>query len=54
MLFASEIKAILAHGDVHAAVNRTSLHDYLTFQFVLGEETLFEASARCCRASTRC
>jgi len=42
MLFASEIKAILAHGDVHARVNRTSLNDYLTFQFVIGEETLFE------------
>ncbi|MDQ2766971.1 MAG: asparagine synthase (glutamine-hydrolyzing) [Gemmatimonadota bacterium] len=42
MLFGSEIKAILAHGDVHAAVNRTSLNDYLTFQFVIGEETLFE------------
>ena len=42
MLFASEIKAILAHGDVHARVNRTSLNDYLTFQFVIGEDTLFE------------
>ncbi|HMA01841.1 MAG: asparagine synthase (glutamine-hydrolyzing) [Gemmatimonas sp.] len=42
MLFASEIKAILAHGDVHASVNRTSLNDYLTFQFVIGEDTLFE------------
>ncbi|MBK5189470.1 MAG: asparagine synthase (glutamine-hydrolyzing), partial [Gemmatimonadaceae bacterium] len=42
MLFASEIKAILAHGGVNAAVNRSSLNDYLTFQFVIGEETLFE------------
>src|SRR6476661_4107860 len=42
MLFGSEIKAILAHGDVNASVNRTSLNDYLTFQFVIGEETLFE------------
>jgi len=42
MLFASEIKAILAHGDVRARVNRTSLNDYLTFQFVIGEDTLFE------------
>jgi len=42
MLFGSEIKAILAHGDVNARVNRTSLNDYLTFQFVIGEDTLFE------------
>ncbi|HXT48736.1 MAG TPA: asparagine synthase (glutamine-hydrolyzing) [Gemmatimonadaceae bacterium] len=42
MLFASEIKAILAHGDICATVNRTSLNDYLTFQFVIGEETLFQ------------
>jgi asparagine synthase (glutamine-hydrolysing) len=42
MLFGSEIKAILAHGDVNASVNRTSHHDYLTFQFVIGEDTLFE------------
>ncbi|MDQ2929929.1 MAG: asparagine synthase (glutamine-hydrolyzing), partial [Gemmatimonadota bacterium] len=41
MLFGSEIKAILAHGGVNAAVNRTSLNDYLTFQFVIGEDTLF-------------
>ncbi|MFI5242769.1 MAG: asparagine synthase (glutamine-hydrolyzing) [Gemmatimonadales bacterium] len=42
MLFASEIKALLAHGDVYPRVNRTSLNDYLTFQFVIGEDTLFE------------
>jgi asparagine synthase (glutamine-hydrolysing) len=42
MLFASEIKAILAAGDVRAAVSPTALYDYLTFQFVIGEETLFQ------------
>ena len=46
MLFGSEIKAILAHGDIRASVNRTSLNDYLTFQFVIGEETLFENIAK--------
>jgi asparagine synthase (glutamine-hydrolysing) len=42
MLFGSEIKAILAHGEVRSAVSRTSLNDYLTFQFVIGEDTLFD------------
>ncbi len=40
-IFASEIKAILQHPDIQPEVNRSSLSDYLTFQFVLGEETLF-------------
>ena len=40
-IFASEIKAILAEGSVRAEVNNTGLMDYLTFQFCLGEKTLF-------------
>ncbi len=42
MLFGSEIKAILAHGEVRAVASKFSLYDYLTFQFVIGEDTLFE------------
>lgn len=41
-LFASEIKALLAHPAVKREANYQSMHDYLTFQFVLGENTLFK------------
>lgn len=41
MLFASEIKAILAHPEIEAALNQDALNEYLTFQFLLGEKTLF-------------
>ncbi len=41
-IFASEIKAILQHEEIAAEVNKESLSDYLTFQFILGEETLFK------------
>ncbi len=40
-IFASEIKAILAHPEVKAELNQESLNEYLTFQFILGENTLF-------------
>jgi len=41
-LFGSEIKAFLKHPEFKAKVNHDSLSDYLTFQFILGEETLFD------------
>jgi asparagine synthase (glutamine-hydrolysing) len=41
LVFVSEIKALLAHPDFVARVDSTGLTDYLTFQYVLGEETLF-------------
>lgn len=40
-VFASEIKAILASGAVQAKSDSAGLQDYLTFQFCLGEKTLF-------------
>jgi asparagine synthase (glutamine-hydrolysing) len=40
-LFGSEIKAILKHPEITAEVNQKALGDYLTFQFILGEDTLF-------------
>ena len=40
-LYASEIKALLQHPEVAAQVDHDALRDYLTFQFVLGEATLF-------------
>lgn len=42
LLFASEIKAILAEGNVEAKTDSDSLQDYLTFQFCLGKKTLFK------------
>jgi len=42
LLFASEIKALLQHPDVGAEVDFDSLRDYITFQFVLGDRTLFK------------
>lgn len=41
ILLASEIKALLAHPEVTARIDETALQDYLTFQYVLGEHTLF-------------
>ncbi|MCO8162108.1 asparagine synthase (glutamine-hydrolyzing) [Pseudomonas sp. 21LCFQ010] len=42
LLFASEIKAILADGSVPAQANHQGLQDYLTFQFCLDQKTLFK------------
>jgi len=41
IVFASEIKALLEHPDVNAEVDSESVQQYLTFQFCLGERTLF-------------
>lgn len=41
-IFASEIKAILVHPDVTAEVNADALNEYLTFQFLLKDRTLFQ------------
>lgn len=42
LLFASEIKSLLATGRVQAAVNLQSLGHYLTFQYVPVPQTMFE------------
>ncbi len=41
ILFGSEIKAILKHPEINGEYEPKSLYEYLTFQFILGEETLF-------------
>jgi asparagine synthase (glutamine-hydrolysing) len=41
-IFASEIKAILAFPGIIAEVQEESLHEYLTFQFLLSSSTLFK------------
>jgi asparagine synthase (glutamine-hydrolysing) len=40
-VFASEIKSIQAYRGKNQDVDREALHDYLTYQYVLGEKTLF-------------
>ena len=42
ILFGSEIKAILAHPEIKAYPAMENLYEYLTFQFILGENTLFQ------------
>ncbi|WP_047217133.1 MULTISPECIES: asparagine synthase (glutamine-hydrolyzing) [Delftia] len=42
LLFASEIKAILADDSVRAEANPQGLQDYLTFQFCLDQKTMFK------------
>ena len=42
ILFGSEIKALLAHPDITAAPNDENLCEYLTFQFILGQGTMFK------------
>ncbi len=41
LVFGSEIKALLAHPAIIAEPDMNSLNQYLTFQFVLGEATMF-------------
>lgn len=41
-LFASEIKAILEHPEVKVAADYKMIHEYLTFQFIIGESTMFQ------------
>jgi len=42
ILFGSEIKAILAHPEVRAVPAIDNLYEYLTFQFIMGEGTMFQ------------
>ncbi|MCP5266383.1 MAG: asparagine synthase (glutamine-hydrolyzing) [Burkholderiaceae bacterium] len=45
-VFGSEIKALLADPTISARANERGLRDYLTFQFCLGEKTLFAGISR--------
>ena len=40
--FGSEIKALLAHPDINAEADTDHLYEYLTFQFIMGEGTMFK------------
>src|ERR1035437_6766439 len=41
IVFGSEIKAILRHPDIIAEQDKKNIYEYLTFQFILGEGTMF-------------
>lgn len=41
LVFGSEIKTLFQHPDIVAVPNRNNLNKYLTFQFVIGEGTMF-------------
>lgn len=40
--FGSEIKALLAHPDIKGISDTDNLYEYLTFQFIMGEGTMFK------------
>lgn len=42
LIFGSEIKAILASGQIHKAVNERALWDFLTFRYVPAPETIWQ------------
>jgi asparagine synthase (glutamine-hydrolysing) len=42
ILFGSEIKALLKHPSIVTGVEQANLNEYLTFQFVMGEGTMFK------------
>lgn len=42
IIFASEIKALLKHPGISPVLAKNALYEYLTFQFCLGEKTLFK------------
>ncbi len=41
IVFGSEIKALLAHPEIKTESDTQNLYEYLTFQFVMGEGTMF-------------
>ena len=45
-LFGSEIKALLAYGEIERKVNLPALHDYLSHGYTVGEQTLVEGVLR--------
>jgi asparagine synthase (glutamine-hydrolysing) len=46
LVFGSEIKALLRHPDIDSVVDCEALYDYLAFQFVLGEQTMFRGISK--------
>ncbi|MGH1361358.1 MAG: asparagine synthase (glutamine-hydrolyzing) [Burkholderiaceae bacterium] len=42
LVYASEIKALLRHPQMHRRLDSIALEDYLSLQFVMGERTMFD------------
>ncbi len=46
LLFGSELKALLAYGGSERQVNLSALHEYLTYSYIVSEQTILEGSYR--------
>jgi asparagine synthase (glutamine-hydrolysing) len=45
-LFGSELKALLAYGGIERTVNLSALHEYLTYSYIVSEQTIIEGIYR--------
>ncbi|MDZ7379435.1 MAG: asparagine synthase (glutamine-hydrolyzing) [candidate division KSB1 bacterium] len=45
-VFGSELKALLAYGGIARQVNLSALHEYLTYSYIVGEQTIIEGIYR--------
>jgi asparagine synthase (glutamine-hydrolysing) len=45
-LFGSEIKALLAYGEIERNVNLAALHEYLTHSYIVGDQTILDGIYR--------
>ena len=41
LVFGSELKAVLAHPDIHRSIDPAAVEDYLTFGFIPGQRSIF-------------
>jgi len=46
LVFGSEIKAILAYGEIQRRVNLAALHEYLTHSFIVGNQSILQGIHR--------
>lgn len=51
ILFASELKALLAAGALPRAIDREAIHDYLTYQYVPAPRTVWKGARKVSHAS---
>ena len=46
LLFGSELKALLAYGGIERKVNLSTLHEYLTYSYIVSDQTILEGIYR--------
>ena len=46
LLFGSEMKALLAYGGIRTDIDYTALHEYLTYSYIVGEQTIIRGVHR--------